>query len=449
MKEITNLRARDVIITVATRGTKKNRTPLGTMLSKGGVVLVPAEAYVRRLQHLYNSGNQKAHANMLFPGLAHIAGTTDAGLISLMRAVLTVSQAGRNLHGLESIFLSCLQGLQSGGHGQMAVACLSAWARYTPGKRQWPLVIVDRKSNQLKYIPAQEASRALRPMNSRSLLQQSVWEILKSLENASVNLETQGKFQSEVNESDAQECKDKIEKWANIVNGLVAAAATLSAMAASASTRDNTIGFLASLLQLSSAVLTGIASLISTYGCTDQQEQVPQQPSQDQFPMDDPNEWAAWPGTNTGSNERPTTTSEPGDWNVPDPKNTIGEWSTGDPAEPPPDPDATPNPDDPGGEGPFNGWAMPNPDDSGDSHSVPPSVPWHKPNGDMPNPDDAGGGGPVSFPNGAVFLPASLLGAIGSRLTKTVSTQLVGVSNTDVATIQLSVDTSALGARAE
>jgi hypothetical protein len=96
------------------------RTPLSRMLSKGGIVYVPRDAYLRRLQRLYAQANRQAHANSLYPGLAHLAATNDYDLAGLYSSILAVSEAGRNLHGLESLFLSCLQSMQLRGYRSLA-----------------------------------------------------------------------------------------------------------------------------------------------------------------------------------------------------------------------------------------------------------------------------------------------------------------------------------------
>ncbi len=406
-------------------------TRLAKLFTNGGIIYVPPEAYLRRLRSLYQSGNAQAHANTLYPGIAHVATIPEAGLISLFRSILTASEAGRNLHGLESLFLSCLQGLQKTGSSQLAVAGIAAWARHTPAKRKWPLVIVDRRTNQFMFIPAQHAAQVLPKLTASTLLRSSVWDELKLLEGERAIVTTLGSLDTGVNESDAaQDCKDKVGAWANIMTGLITVAAWVAAAAA-----KTDIGLVANVAQLVGAVLTGIAGLIGTYGCSS--------PGQEQD-TSDPGEWDGWGDVGVEPSGEP---SDMGDYVVPDADDTLGEYAdNSDPAAEPPDPaDATgtalPNPDDPGAS-----WAMPNPDDAGESHSMPPGYTWHRPGSEMPDPNDIGGGGPVSFPNGAVFVPTLNLGIVASVARMAVSAQMVGASKSGVATFQLSASSTALGA---
>jgi hypothetical protein len=150
--------------------------------------------------------------------------------------------------------------------------------------------------------------------------------------------------------------------------------------------------------------------------------------------------------------------SPAGDYTVPrDPNGAMDGYLNGtDPGQEPPkqEPDSTTTDDDglpPDDTLPTEGptaYAMPNPDDSGEQHALPPGFHWPQPPSDMPNPDDVGPGGPVSLPNGAVFLPSSLLTTIARVARSTVAvTSRANLDSSGVATFQAIV-TPALGAPA-
>jgi hypothetical protein len=267
----------------------------------------------------------------------------------------------------------------------------------------------------------------------------SVWDCFLLLEGDRAIASTPGTFNTGVDQSDApdnshnaQDCKDKVSAWANIMTALITAAAWLAAAAATGSA-SGAAGFVADVAQLVGAILQGIAGLIGTYGCADPDQAAPDA---------DPTEWTGWGDVGVEPGSDP---SSEGDYVVPDADNTLGTYADdADPAAQPPDPkDATgtalPNPDDSGAS-----WAMPNPDDSGDSHSTPPGYIWHQPGSEMPDPNDIGGGGPVSFPNGAVFVSSRSLGMVAAAAGVAVTAQTVSVSPSGVVTFQLSVNSNAL-----
>jgi hypothetical protein len=128
-------------------------------LSELGVFYIPPPAVLRQLQSLSAHGDSKAYTDYLYPVIAHVLMLPLTQVAALFRDVLAISDGGRNLHGLESVFLSCLQSLQRptrniSDNQQLAYAGLSAWDRHRPEKSRHPLVIANRLTNQLMYVPA-------------------------------------------------------------------------------------------------------------------------------------------------------------------------------------------------------------------------------------------------------------------------------------------------------
>ena len=463
-------------------------TPASRMLYGGGIVYVPKDAYLRRLQRLREDENSEAHANFLNPGLGHVMAASDDAVADLFVSVLHAGKGGRDLYGLESIFLSCLQSLQASGNQRLAQAGIAAWIRYTPTKERWPVVVIDRGKNQLKYVPAQQSGKFLKALTPAALLRRQVTDILKKSEGVRDLEPGIAGYRNPAEE--VMDCASKTQDWANIFIGAATAVSvglTAAGMTKSESpTRDKL---------LDSGVITGLVGglvgaaertgLIAAFGCKDDDPPTQKdlndavakitaalqtatnelhaaeaaiavnadavaQAIVSTLPADalgDPSEWEGWPG-----GESPGAALGPA---AADTDNTVGEWvANWDAAEPPPaytppapPDDNTPPPDDPDGPPPTGGWTNMPADDSGERNSRPPGVPWPSPPGGyIPNPDDSGPAGPVAFPNGALFVPLAALTLMQRFSSTTLRTASVVTSETGVATAQMSAAAVALGA---
>ena len=437
---------------------KSLNSPMAKMINTGGIVYVPAEAYLRRLQRLHATDKINAHANTLYPGIAHIAGASDTGVASLFRSILAVSEGGRNLHGLELLFLSCLQGIEASGDDKLALAGVASWSNFKPDKLEWPIVLVDRASNQFKYLPKRPAAATLRRCSAQVLANRTVWDVFKFIEQERAGVQAPGGYDPQRaadEDGPVKTCKDNVTAWASAVNGYFGALSALLIAAGKTSNMLGLTGIAANFLGVTGSTITGLGQMIGTFGCqffapepednspagsklTDENTESPAgdlapgtQPS---GPPSEESEWTPYPGSSGGSGSSGSSGgSGSSDGSKGDPENEWNAWPYGsDPSTPPPPPPSS---------------ATPDPDGSGGSYSKPPGFrgPW--PPEDLPNPDDVGGG-PTSFPNGAVFVPSRTLRALAILARTSVSSTQVGLSQSGVATFQLSVSANALGAGA-
>ena len=184
---------------------KPLKSPVARMVLSGGVVYVPPEAYLRRLQRLYQAGNLTAHANTLYPGIAYIAVAPDSFVTSLFRTILMVSDGGRRLQGLESLFLSCLQGVALAGNDRTALGGLAAWSHYKAGKNNWRLVLVDRRTNQFTYVSLKPAEMFLRRCSATALSRKLPWDILQAVQQERAGSPPIGGFVKPGSTSDAED----------------------------------------------------------------------------------------------------------------------------------------------------------------------------------------------------------------------------------------------------
>jgi hypothetical protein len=481
------------------RKAKTNRSPLSYLFSRGGVVLVQKDAYLRQLQALDAEKNWKAHANLLYPGLAHLAVAPYSDVVDMFRSALKVSQAGRKLHGLESMFLSCLQTIQLHGHRELALTGIFAWDRYQHLKTdRKALIIVDRSTNGLLYISAKATATAYSAVKPAALLQQTVAQVLKKLAGMRDIEASLGGYHDPAEE--VMDCTAKFVGWYS--TALVIVAAVAGGLAAGFNKGDGTdklnsgLGYGANVLQIGGAIGAAITGMILAYGCpsedaskTDSQnvntnvqnlsaaaagssqvgsiDQIDEivnetnQLIQNIMDQTDAHLQSQFGGTlsSTGA-----TLSNYSGMSGDDP---FGIWANGtNSATPPPTPESTePNQGDnqdmtnqqgtppsteqqetqpasqPGGPAPEPGSGLPS-DDGGEGHSYPPGLHWPTPN-DLPNPDDSGPGNPVAFPNGAVFVPASTLTILSRMAAKSVSGSILNVAKEATTSIKVSVESVA------
>jgi hypothetical protein len=304
---------------------------------------------------------------------------------------------------------------------------------------------MDRRTNQFKFIPSDTAERALHRITSETLLRRSVWDVFTSLDNERAGDFGPGGFQRPGSTSDAPDdspagvCKDRVQSIVNYGKGLVAAGGLALGFAG-----KDSGGLGSAFVQIGDAVLQDLVQPIANFGCDFFN---PSGPSGDIAPgggapeWQDPaaSEWLPYEPTGTTSSPgtlAPSDTTSPAyDQPNPDEPDPAQEWDqwpgNSDPATPPPPPPGDSNP---------------NPEDDNGRYSKPPGFhgPW-PPGGELPNPDDIGGG-PTSFPNGAVFVPLRTIRAVALLTRTSVTATQVGASQSGVATFQLSVNSSAVGA---
>ena len=455
------MKARSVLTTSSSSGkrlkeAKALRSPVARMILAGGVIHVPLEAYLRRLQRLVRTGHINAHGYSLYPGIAHVAVATDARVALLFRTILSVSEGGRHLQGLESLFLSCLQGLETTGRSKLALAGLAAWTRFKPAKHQTPLVVVERRTNQFKFIPLYAVEKTLTGITSKALLGRSVWDVLTSLEQQRAGAVTPGGFNDPRAGSDADDgprgpwtpgtCRENVTAFVNYAKAGVGGIGAAVGMGGSQK-GGLAAGLASAFVQIADAFLTDVAQPIANFAC-DTIYAIP--PGGGAPDYQDPYDTEGWLPYELSGNLNPgqmpggvndvqpgsSSTSTPGasdNTSYTDPEKEWNEYpSSSDGSSPPPPP-------------PGDGEGTPNPEDDNGHYSMPPGShgPW-PPGGELPNPDDVGGG-PTSFPNGVVFVPVRTIRAL-ALVTRTSATSIqVGGSQSGVATFQLSVNSSALG----
>jgi hypothetical protein len=443
------------------------RSPVARMIAAGGVVHVPPEAYLRRLQRLVRTGHSKAHAYSLYPGIAHIAVASDARLASFFRSILSVSEGGIHLQGLESLFLSCLQGIEVSGRSKLALAALAAWTHFRADKSQTPLVIVDRGTNQFKFLPLSAVEKTLRAISSDALLRRSVWDVISSLEQERAGA-TIPSAKDPRTGSDAPDdpwtagtCKENVKVWAGY--GKAGAAGIGAAVGMGGSSLGGLgAGVGSAFVQIADAVIDDLVVPLANFGCDklfppgselpgggapdwqdpiDDDGWLPYEPTLGPGQMPDsttPGSTSTTPGSTSTTPGSTSTTpgSTPGgtdDTTQTDPEKEWNQWpSTSDGSSPPPPP-------------PGDAEGTPNPEDDNGHYAKPPGFqgPW-PPGGELPNPDDIGGG-PTSFPNGAVFVPARTIRALALLTRTSVTVAQIDSSQSGTATFQLSVNSSALG----
>jgi hypothetical protein len=448
------------------------------LFARGGIVCVPYGAYVSQLQAKFAAKNYRAHSNLLYPGLAHICAADDSRLASLFASILAVSRLGKNLAGLESLFLSCLQGLQFVGNVPLCLVGIGAWTKAHHSTNQ-PVIFVDRQRNELKYIPARQVEGVYRQLTPRKLLQNNVADLVRRAEVAIEN--SPSSYLTKAEQVDASDCKDKWSVWTAF--GAASAGAT-TAVAAAVATASGDNGKGAAISAGAGALFAlgaATANMFGLYGCRaadaadkadddvankkasdalqQLQQQIQQQTAQlsqqiQNASQDIQEQLLENAVRNAAGSLSPPSSA--GDYNVPgDPHDAMNDYLNGtDPGQQPPTQETTDAPttedslppDEPT-EGP-TAYAMPNPEDSGEQHAWPPGFHWPQPPSDMPNPDDVGPGGPVSLPNGAVFLPSSLLTTIArtARITLAVNAR-ANLESSAVGTFQ-AVVTQALGTSA-
>ena len=408
------------------------QSPVARMVLAGGVVHVPTEAYLRRLQRLARSGKGNAYAYSLYPGIAHVAAANDIMVAQLFRAILNVSEAGRHLEGLEPLFLSCLQGVEVAGRRKLALAGLAAWEHSHPGNKELPFVMVDRRTNQVMFIPPSLAAASLRSLRSKAFIEASVWDLLmREQEGADAQTPEVRVIRADASDNamTASVCKDRVSAWSSYVKASIAVVGIALAIG-----EKDRGGFGSAVVQVADAFLSDVVQPIANFACDqlfpDQTSPAGDLPAgtEPAGAPSDPSEWSPYePSSPPGGAPGDSTDSEN------DPEKEWNDWPTAsDSATPPPPPpgdDTTPNPD----------------DDTG-NYSRPPGVggPW-PPEGELPNPDDLGGSG-ASFPNGAVFIPLRVVRALNQIARTSVTAAEVGVTPGGATVLQLSVNESALGA---
>jgi len=382
--------------------------------------------------------------------------TTDASLANLFVSLLAVSNIGENLAGLESLFLSCLHGLQVAGSRSLCEIGIGAWKRHRHVNTKRPLIFVDRYRNQLKYVYAAYVPEVLKAATPARLMRETFGEILGRIEKASEP--RPGGYHSPAEEVDAADCKDQVQAW----NALGTAVASIIAVPILARVPASDAPLAAGVTAVGISLGNAIGNLIGIYGCpavesaqddatlTKVAEAAVSKAVADAKALIDAGQGSSFEATEqsvrgyAGALSGP---SEAGDYSAPDPNNTIGDYmGNPDPSSPPPDPDtveAAPEVD-PSQPAPDPvGWAMPNPDDSGERHAWPPGIHWPTPpGGEMPNPDGTGPSGPVSFPNGAVFVPATTLTTIARVTGITVSGSTASNDSAPISSVQFSVKES-------
>src|SRR5450432_3009845 len=200
----------------SSRKTKTKISPLARMLSSGGIVYAPIRPYLKRLQSLYKAGNFKAHSNLLYPGLAHVLTAREDQLANSFVAILGTSNLGEHLDGLESLFVSCLHGLQTSGRFALCKIGIGAWARHRNKKSKRPLVFVDRRTNELKYVHKAAVNAVLSAATPARLTKATFGDILRDVERA-VEAAPAG-FINKAEQVDAADCKDKVTAWVGVAS---------------------------------------------------------------------------------------------------------------------------------------------------------------------------------------------------------------------------------------
>lgn len=425
------------------------RTPAARMLSGGGLVYVPQGAYLRRLQSLYKEEAFRAHARLLYPGLSYILTTTDEAVERLFVNMLAAGSLGEALDGMESLFLSCLNNLQFRGNIGLSYIGIAAWnIAHRRGNKQ-PLFFADRQANQIKIIRAKYVEKVLEAMSVTKLVGNTVSYVVKQVESAIES--SPGGYISKIEQEMDIECKD----WVSAFTGLGMAAQTAVGAGVGSKQPDKSTAI--NLWNgLAAAAVGAIENVVGTSICKTQE-------SSSSGSFDDVQKAQAdliaagaafdaraqlWVTQTAGAL---SSASPEGDYVVPDNNNTIDSWMTGDPSKPPPEPtgddDGPPSDDDETTPeaGEPTGWATPNPeDDNMSGRSFPPGMHWPFPSGDTPNPEDPGGGGPVCFPNGAVFMPARTLVAFTRMAGMSVTATKSSEQGAPVTTLQISAVKSAL-----
>jgi hypothetical protein len=434
------------------------------MLARGGVVVVPHKAYVRRLQEYYRQGHYDGHAYLLYPGLAHVSAARDADVDALMNAIVAMAADSDSLAGLESLLLSCLQAAQLRAEQLLAVRGLELWDRYRPERLETPLVVADRSKNSLTYFPSKYTTRALKSLTTRALTQKTVGQILSGVQ-AAVNWDRAHR-PDEVDAPDdgkkGIECKDRWTAILSIVGGV--AGAGYAAVKIGADGGGKTVGpDLAEGLGITGG-LAALGAGIAVFACAAHDAKAAEDADAAAKAEKAISDGLAAAATDAEAAARfiNSMNSAPGDYPTPD-NATVGDWfNANDSSAPPPAPtdpndnkdDNQPRDDDgvvatadaAPAEPEQTEWAMPNPDDAGETHGHPPGIHWPTPGDYLPPDDDSGPSGPQALPNGAIFVPTSALTRLARASRMVVTSRVVSDTSAPVKEFQAQTASWALGA---
>lgn len=361
--------------------------------------------------------------------------------------------------------LSCLNTVQLTGNSVLALRALALW-QHRPERLPTPLIVADRSKNRLTYVPAAYTERALGALTTPALTKKTVGQILSVVQ---AQLSVVGGPHPE--DVDADDCRDR---WGAVGTFVATAAGVAYGIIKNQATGGGTSMALSNIgegLQYAGASVAVLQGVL-TFTCKEQTvtPATPTAAAVDQVIAEAAKQIEATDMT-AESQVRAAAgalsqASEMGDYVVPDSNRTVSDWmNRSDPATPPPVPtsnddnnqdandddqprdedgQAVAASDEPPAPSPTE-WGTPNPDDAGETHGHPPGFNWPVPGDELPNPDDPGPGGPVSLPNGAVFIPTKTITQMTRAARMRVSATTVSSPNEALSVFELSVSATALG----